>query len=156
MPGRRRQLSTLDYSQEDRDRLADAVTKARLAAGIKWRTGLVKAAGVSRRSIDALERGEPGVGQAILYAVGRALPGWNEDTPRLILEGGAPPNPQGDTAMAALRAEVQSRLENVRKHYPDEYNMLMALLPTGEVGDADVDRIARHLRERYTESSPTE
>jgi hypothetical protein len=87
----RKQLSTLGYSQEARDRLADAVNKARLAAGYRWRTNLAKAAGVSVRSVTALERAEPGVGQANLYAIARVLPGWTEDTMKLVLDGGDPP-----------------------------------------------------------------
>jgi hypothetical protein len=91
--GRRRQLRTKDYTQEARDRLASAVTEARLAAGFKWRTTFAPAAGVSVRVLSALELGEPGVGQATLFAVADALPGWNADTPRVILEGGPIPVP---------------------------------------------------------------
>lgn len=92
----RRQIRTADYSPEARTRLADAVVKARTAAGFMYRTDLRDAAKeadekLSLRSIQAVERGDPGVGQAVLYAIGRLLPGWNEDTPRVILEGGEIP-----------------------------------------------------------------
>lgn len=87
MPAKRRQLRTRDYSQEARDRLGNAVTVARLAAGHMWRTTFAKVAGVSIRSLSALELGEPTVGQATLFAVASALPNWTEKTPQAILEG---------------------------------------------------------------------
>jgi hypothetical protein len=68
------------------------VGKAREAAGWKWRTDFAKACGgINVRSIELLEAGEPGVGQTILYAIGRTLPNWTEDTPKIILEGGPIP-----------------------------------------------------------------
>lgn len=88
----RRQIRTADYSQHARDRLANAVIKAREAAGFKWRTDFARHANIrSIRSLVMLEQGEPGVGQTILFAVGRGLPNWDEDTPRVILEGGPVP-----------------------------------------------------------------
>lgn len=84
-------MRTRDYSQEARDRLGNAVTVARLADGHMWRTTFAPAAGVSIRSLTALELGEPGVGQATLFAVARALPNWTDDTPQAILEGAAAP-----------------------------------------------------------------
>lgn len=72
-------------------RLAEAVAKAREAAGFSTRTAFRKVVDKSIRSINALETGEPTVGQSVLFAVGRALPNWNEDTPRTILEGGPIP-----------------------------------------------------------------
>ena len=89
------QTRTASYSPEARARLGDAVMKARLAGGHTYRPAFVKAVGIkSLRSIVQLERGEPGVGPSVLYAVGRYLPNWTEDTPRIILEGGPiPPNP---------------------------------------------------------------
>lgn len=92
-----RRLRTRDYSPEARERLGDAVTKAREAAGYKWRTEFAKAAGgINVRSIEMLENGEPGVGQTILYAVARALPNWTEDTVRHILEDPDFPIPPTD------------------------------------------------------------
>lgn len=68
------------------------MAKAREAAGHKFRTTFARAAGIkSVRSLEMLEAGEPGVGQSVLFAVGRALPNWDEGTPRVILEGGPIP-----------------------------------------------------------------
>lgn len=144
MAPRKRQLRTLDYSQADRDRLADAVTNARLAAGHKFRTTFAQAAGVSVRSLTALELGEPGVGQATLFAVARELPGWTADTPKKILEGAAAPEMPADAAEPSrdeIRAEVIRRLANVREHYPQEYAALMDMVRSGEVSDKDIDQI---------------
>jgi hypothetical protein len=92
----RKQIRTADYTPEKRARLADAVAKARTAAGYQYRTDLVdaaKAAGekLSIRSLQAVELGDPGVGQSVLFAIARLLPNWTEDTPRAILEGDEPP-----------------------------------------------------------------
>jgi len=88
----RRQLRTSNYTAEDRNRLGEAVEAARLAAGYKFRTEFVRAHGIKNlRGLELLEQGQTGVGQAFLYEVARALPGWTEDTPRAILEGAAAP-----------------------------------------------------------------
>ena len=128
----RKQLRTADYTDQARARLADAVTKARTAASYPFRTDLViaaKAAGekLSLRSLQAVESGESGVGQAVLFALGRLLPNWTEDTPRIILEGGpipptmrtpvdAPTDPLGvgvpfrsDEELIAMSAEQLAR-----------------------------------------------
>jgi len=64
-------------------------------------TTAIKAAGgkVSTRSLQALETADASVGQSVLWDVARQLPGWDEDTPRSILEGGPiPPNAPARTA----------------------------------------------------------
>ncbi|MGH3516208.1 MAG: hypothetical protein ACRDQ7_02070, partial [Haloechinothrix sp.] len=66
--------------------------------GHRWRTTFARAAGISVRSLNSLESGDPGVGQSILFAVGRALPNWTEDTPKMILEGGPIPSTATDEA----------------------------------------------------------
>ncbi|GHF31138.1 hypothetical protein GCM10017786_76090 [Amycolatopsis deserti] len=86
-----RRLRTADYSQEARDNLGEAVTNAREAAGHKFRPSFARAAKISPRSLDAVENGEAGVGGVVLRAIARALPNWDEDTPRAILEGNPPP-----------------------------------------------------------------
>ena len=86
-----RRLSTTNYSEPQRQRLADAVKKARAAAGYPKRTEFSRAFDINLPSLGLLENAKPGVGESILLAVGRALPTWTEDTPRLILEGGDPP-----------------------------------------------------------------
>ncbi|UUV34414.1 hypothetical protein NQK81_13465 [Amycolatopsis roodepoortensis] len=93
---RARRVRTANYSEDARARLGEAVEKARLAAGIMYRPDFAAAIGIkSVRSIEMLENGEPGVGQTVLFAVGRGLPNWTEDTPKIILEGGpVPPIPE--------------------------------------------------------------
>ncbi|HWM06198.1 MAG TPA: hypothetical protein VNP92_27960 [Actinophytocola sp.] len=90
-------LRTANYSDDDRERLAEAVAKARRASGHEWRTSFATEARVGKRSLEAVEAAEPLVGVSVLERIGRALGrhlhGWNEDTPRTILEGGPiPPN----------------------------------------------------------------
>lgn len=79
------------YDKTARVRLGLAVARAREAAGYQFRPAFEKAAGVGSTSLWKLENGDP-VGPLVYEAVARALPGWDEDTPRLILEGeaGAP------------------------------------------------------------------
>ncbi|WP_143254625.1 hypothetical protein [Amycolatopsis azurea] len=93
---------TANYSEAARRRLGDAVAVARRAAGAKYRTTFAqKHEGINTRSLELLENGKPGVAEAVLFAVGRALPNWNEDTPRVILEGGPiPPTPDPETPSA--------------------------------------------------------
>jgi hypothetical protein len=93
-----RRLRTADYPEAARVRLGQAVAKARQAAGHKWRTSFARVARISVRSLTAIEQAEPTVGQANLHAVGRALPNWNEDTPKAILEGGPIPSNEPETA----------------------------------------------------------
>lgn len=51
------------------------------------------AAGIvlNKKSLELVENGQPGVGQSFLFALGRFLPNWSEDTARGILEGGSAP-----------------------------------------------------------------
>lgn len=95
--------------------------------GYKFRPAFAKDAKVSLRSLAAVENGEPGVGAANLRAIGRALQGWTEDTPRIILEGGPIPDPQtAGNELAALddfeRKVIESilpreeKLEWIRAH----------------------------------------
>lgn len=81
---------TRDYTDEARQSLGLAFTRARELAGHKWRPSFAKAAGIAVRSLVKLEKGEP-VGPTVYEAAARALPGWTEDTPRAILEGGEAP-----------------------------------------------------------------
>src|SRR5436190_14793997 len=78
---RRRRIRTADYSEAARLRLGEAIIAAREAGGHRWRPSFAKAAGISQRSLSALEQGEPTVGEAVLRSVGRTLSGWTEDTP---------------------------------------------------------------------------
>lgn len=109
-----RRLRTADYDEAARARLADAVTKAREADGHMWRTTFAREHGIkSIRSLEMLEHGEPGVGQSILFKVGRALTNWTQDTPKVILEGGPiPPLPEkkkNSPIVPALSKDVEAR-----------------------------------------------
>lgn len=88
-------MRTANYSEEARTRLGNAVAKARREAGHRWRPSFVRATGVGKRSLEAVERAEPVVGISALEDVGRALGkfwrDWNVDTPLIILNGGAIP-----------------------------------------------------------------
>lgn len=86
-----RRLSTTNYSEAARKRLGEAVAQARDAAGFHFRTDFGRTHHINPKSLELLELGKPGVGQSILFAVGRALPGWTEETPRVVLEGGSAP-----------------------------------------------------------------
>lgn len=74
---------------------------ARARAGWLTTADLARATGRAARAIYALENAEPTVGQTVLHAVGRTLgqrlPGWDEQTPRLILEGAEPPDGSSPT-----------------------------------------------------------
>jgi transcriptional regulator with XRE-family HTH domain len=109
----RRQLRTADYDDHARERLGSAIAKARVASGHKRRTTFARAAGVSVRTVAAVERGEPTVGQSSLFAIGRTLPNWTEDTPKTILEGGAVP--PTDAPVAAEDAQAVQREEHRRR-----------------------------------------
>lgn len=119
----RGQLRTASYSDEARARLGGAVAKAREAAGYKYRTEFARAAGIkSVRSLEMLEAGEPGVGQSVLFAVGRALPNWTEDTPRVILEGGPIPSTANEPEPVPEHdedAELREMVKSVRQAAED-------------------------------------
>ncbi len=87
-----------------------------------YRTDFARAIGnKSVRSIELLEAGEPGVGASILFAVGRGLPNWTEDTPQIILEGGPipptapaePPPPPTPPTRHEWSAEAWERMQNM-------------------------------------------
>ncbi|WP_410633307.1 hypothetical protein [Amycolatopsis sp. cmx-4-83] len=97
-------VRTANYAPEARNRLGDAVTKAREALGMS-RPQLVAAAAavgvvLNKKSLELVETGQPGVGQSFLYALGRFLPNWTEETPRQILEGDASPATSASTDAA--------------------------------------------------------
>lgn len=97
---------------------------------MRSKEALAQAAGISVRSVSKLEQpvGQLPVGSTVLEAVGRALPNWTEDTPRLILEGEpAPPttpieqpSPVEDSAdqfssHTELSEEDKARLDVLKK-----------------------------------------
>lgn len=100
---------TKEFAQQARVLLGLAAIRAREAAGLTQRA-LAERARISRTSLYKLETGES-VGPQVYEGVGRALPNWTEDTPRLILEGAdppalgappAPPSPAPDPRVSAV------------------------------------------------------
>lgn len=85
---------TKHYPEDARKQLGLAVTRARQAAGYPYRPAFARDTGISVRSIVKLEQGDP-VGADVYEAAARVLPGWNEDTPKAVLEGAEPPAPPG-------------------------------------------------------------
>jgi len=96
-------LRTADYEPEDRERLGRAVTEAREKMGYRSRPQFAKRVDVSLRSLAAVEKGEATVGGAVLVAIARGIPGWDDDTPRAILDG--EPSP------AVTPSAIKSRTE---------------------------------------------
>lgn len=122
------QVTTSDYPEPDRARLGIAVTRAREAAGWLRRKDLAARANVSVRSLAKLESGEPGVGRLVLEAVGRTLPGWTADTPRLILDGeDAPPPPGGPTPTEPERPAADVTPEPMPQDFEDEHEYMNAV-----------------------------
>lgn len=80
------------YPDRARETLGLAITRAREAAGYPTRPTFANLAKISVRSLVKVETGDP-VGPAVYEAVARALPGWDEDAPRVVLEGGPIPQP---------------------------------------------------------------
>lgn len=91
---RRQQLSTRTYPEDARARLGEAVERARTAAGHPTRETFAAKAKISVRNLIYLEQADRPIGQKTLFAVASALPGWTDDTPRIILEGGPIPEPR--------------------------------------------------------------
>lgn len=148
-----RRVRTASYPEEARRRLGDAVAKAREAAGYQYRTEFRRAAGIkSVRSLEMLENGEPGVGQTVLFAVGRLLPGWTEDTPRQILEGGMIPEPAADEESAIPRGK--SALDRLLAMTREELIAEAALYDEADPGSGD-DWLRRVLAIRQRAQAQT-
>jgi hypothetical protein len=60
---------------------------------------------LNKKSLELVETGQPGVGQSFLFALGRFLPNWTEDTPQQILEGADPP----PTMIAQVEPEIPEK-----------------------------------------------
>lgn len=105
--------NTKIYDPAARRRLGVAVARAREALGHRWRPSFAEQAGISVPSLLNLESGRP-VGPTVYEAVARAIPGWDEDTPRAVLEGATPPS------AAAVRPEfspeITARLDRIERN----------------------------------------
>lgn len=140
----RTQLRTKDYSVAARKRLGEEVERARRALGYRYRTDFCRAYGIKNlRGVELLEQGQPGVGQAFLFEVARALPGWDESTPRHVLEGGAPPAPAPGKQEHLLEPPV-SKTEFERLE-----DDLVALLLRRKWSPERIDRALDALREEH-------
>lgn len=130
VPGQ--QLRTANFSHDDRVRFGEAVKKARRAAGFRSRRAFAEAAGVGKRSIDAVELFEPVVGEDVLSAIGRTLgrffEDWSEDTPRAILEEELQPSntPRRDGPPSADK-EVDE-VDPDPEQYPEMEDFLRAVM----------------------------
>lgn len=133
-------MRTGNYSQEARARLAGAIVKAREAAGHRFRPSFAKAAGVGVRSIENVESLEPGaasVGESVLRAIGRALPTWTEETPRIILEGGPIPAGPQTPVSSAVETEELAPLDEVLSTDLDGLKTLARMYAWYEARKAD-------------------
>jgi hypothetical protein len=164
-------VRTADYSATARQRLGDAALKAREALGMS-RPAMVDAAAaagikLNKKSIELIETGQPGVGQSMLYALGRFLPNWTEDTPRIILESEDGPIPPTATALPAQPAQPAAPYEFSAEARARMISMTMRevlafveheLISRGEeAADRAFDEIARVRREaRQIQLAPTQ
>lgn len=152
-------VRTATYNQAARDRLADAATKAREAAGFRYRTEFIAAyPNLNLRSLTLLESGESGVGHRFLQALAEALPNWTEDTPRLILEGEDPPSvvarsstPQAHSTGHGQRVKDLSHLPPAtrREVVREVLDMLPLLRNLGDDVYADLRDRAMELAHLY-------
>lgn len=143
---------TKEYEDDARRTLGLAVTRAREAIDHKWRPSFARLAKISIRSLVKLEKGEA-VGPTVYEAVARVLPGWTEDTPQTILEGGPIPSP---VAFADL--DPLEPVTPVGRLLLQLYDQLIADNYTHEEADAVIEaEIARIQRKRRNEQrdSPT-
>lgn len=130
------QVTTSDYPERARKDLGLAVTRAREAAGWMRRRDLADQAKVSLRSLAKLEGGEPGVGRLVLEAVGRALPGWTEDSPWRILDGEpAPPTAPDEPPIGQSDEDAEEWTDEDESFFQALTEMLRprGLKPTREI-----------------------
>lgn len=137
----RTQLRTKDYPDAARKRLGEEVERARRAAGFRYRTDFCRAHSIKNlRGLEMLEGGRPGVGQAFLFEVARALPGWTEDTPRLVLEGGDPPTASEE------EAKPLDPLDRKLGGGGDEKELVLLLIDRGFSNEEIAEAIDRRRR----------
>lgn len=154
-----RKRRTAEYDEAARLRLGEAVERTRRWAGYRWRTDFVVDTRISKRSLQAVERGEPTVGVSVLEEIGRALgrrhPEWNEGTPWAILDGGPVPALVSavPSARAAARAVEHAALEIIQD--PDKVGTDEWLEAAADLFEGDdlvaVLRIGLEARKRRRE-----
>lgn len=154
----RRQLRTKDYPEEDRRRLGEAVQDARIAAGYRFRTDFARARGIKNvRGLELLENGKTGVGQAFLFEVADALPGWTHDTPGQILEGNpAPANESSaEDSTPTPRSRPRPEVPNKGDLTEHELEFMWALARSGLKAET-IEEEVRKRRARIQMRSETE
>lgn len=139
--------NTKDYPEDARKALGVAVARGREAAGHQWRPSFAKAAKMSLRSLVKLETGEP-VGPTVYEAAARALPAWTVDTPRDILEGGQPPEPDSSAErnvaeLLRIEAEIERRLRAIG----DEFGYEAFVMAAGKMAELSREQYEREARE---------
>lgn len=155
----RRQLRTKDYSDDARKRLGEEVERARRADGYHYRTDFCRSHGIKNlRGLELLESGRPGVGQAFLFEVARALPGWTEETPQMVLEGGDPPSlsdrpnePSGSPARPAGLSGAERRVIralSAKGWAPEEIAEVIDELRRSKPTPPSVEQLSETDRER--------
>lgn len=107
---------TKEYNRDARERLGLAVQRARERAGYPKRPAFSDVSGVGVTSLWKLETGRP-VGPSVYEAVARALPAWNEDTPKEVLEGADPPTVTAKPAPPSPPAESQVAVYDKEKEF---------------------------------------
>lgn len=158
MPNQSRNLRTADYPDDARKRLAEAVAKARRAAGHDWRPSFATEAGIGIRSLEAVEAHEPTVGVTVLERIGRTLGrhlrDWDVDTPRAILDGGPIPSHEPRTkatldvrwaAREELAALLESGVEAIT--YSRKLNQWRARFAEAGFGEKELLEAARQAEE---------
>lgn len=154
-------VRTANYPAQARARLGEAALKARLALNLS-RPQLVAAAAklgivLNKKSLELVESGQPGVGQTFLYALGRFLPNWTEDTARVVLEGGdVPPTTTslptpGDSQPAPYEFSAEARARMISMTMREVLTFVEhELISRGEeAADRAFDEIARVRREAH-------
>jgi hypothetical protein len=162
-------VRTANYPAAARRTLGDAALKAREALGMS-RPEMVDAAAargitLNKKSIELIETAQPGVGQSILFALGRFLPNWTEDTPRAILEGGPipptatmlPTTPAQPAAPYEFSAEARARMVSMTIREVLAFVEHELISRGEEAADRAFDEIARVRREaRLLRLTPSE
>jgi hypothetical protein len=159
VPGK--QLRTANFDDDARVRLGDSVKAGRRAAGFRSRRAFADAAGIGKRSVDAVELYEPGVGEENLEAIGRTLgrylEDWSKDTPRAILEDGLEPTnvPRQDDREVVQPQPAQAGKDSER--YPDmepALRSVIGLLRKQGVPEEAIMRAVSKIVDEYETDSP--